>query len=176
MGIPVEQLYEKHFVSLYRFAVGLVGDVDEAHDIVQTVFLRLTKRNTSALTAPITKAYLFMAVRNGAKDLWKRKKAIPLSTLVVEDQLGEVFEKEIPDERPSLLEQAVTNEVRASVLKALQTLTVEQREILSLKYFSGLSTQEIAASLEKNENAIRQMEFRALRILRRNLNQEKLYE
>ncbi len=121
----------------------------------------------------ITKAYLFSAVRNGAKDSWKRTRPIPLSHMASVNDAGDEVSMDIPDDAPGPLEQADIASEFASALKALQLLTEEQREVLSLKYFSGLSTKEIGAEIGKNENAVRQMEFRALSSLRRILQGKK---
>jgi RNA polymerase sigma-70 factor (ECF subfamily) len=169
---PLAKLYTEHFRALHRFAVGLTGSVDEASDIVQNVFMRLASRQRFESTS-ITKAYLFSAVRNGAKDVWKRKRPIPFSQRTVANDMGEEVGIDIPDDAPGLLEQAEVSSEFAFVLKAFQFLTEEQREILSLKYFSELSTREIALEIGKNENAVRQMEFRALCLLRRVLQGKK---
>ncbi|MCI0597533.1 sigma-70 family RNA polymerase sigma factor [Candidatus Parcubacteria bacterium] len=172
METPLEKLYTEYARALHRFAVGLTGNVDEASDIVQNVFMRLASKQNSSTT--ITKAYLFSAVRNGVKDFWKRKRPIPFSHMTAaNDTENEMGGMDIPDDAPGPLEQAHTASEFTSVLKALQMLTEEQREVLSLKYFSGLSTREVAAEMGKNENTVRQMEFRALSSLRRVLQSKK---
>lgn len=164
MNTSLEHLYTEHARALYRYAVGLIGNVDEANDIVQNVFTRLASRQNAHTT--ITKAYLFSAVRNGAKDFWKQKRPIPLSQMASVSR-AEKETIDIPDDAPNPLERAETLSDFVVVLNALQLLTEEQREIISLKYFSGLSNKEVAAEMGKNENTVRQMEFRALSSLRR---------
>lgn len=171
METPLEKLYTEHVRALHRFAVGLTGSVDEANDIVQNVFMRLASKQNSM--PEITKAYLFSAVRNGAKDFWKRTRPIPLSHMASVNDAGDEVNMDIPDGTPGPLKQAEAASEFAPVLKALQALTEEQRDVLSLKYFSGLSTKETAAEIGKNENAVRQMEFRALSSLRHALQRKK---
>lgn len=163
MEPSLEQLYTNHFRSLYRFAVGLTGNVDEAQDIVQTVFMRLAAKSEEQLS--VTPGYLFAAVRNGARDFWKRKQAIPFSHISHHYDTEESFD--VPDdETPGPTELSETRIAFQGVTRALSELTEEQREIISLKYFSGYSCKEIAEKIDKQENAVRQMEFRALRALR----------
>lgn len=175
METPLEKLYTEHVRALHRYAVGLIGDIDEASDIVQTVFTRLaTKAKQSTMPTPITKAYLFTAVKNGAKDYWKRIRPVPLSHMTLENDEGDAAFMDIRDDTPGPLEQAEARSEIDSVLQALQFLTEEQREVISLKYFSGFSAHEIAGFVGKNENAVRQMEFRALSSLRRILKKSTL--
>lgn len=138
----LEQLYTEHVRALYRYAVGLTGNIDEANDIVQTVFTRLASRE-NPMPRAVTKTYLFAAVRNGARDYWKRKQPIPFSHMMDADDI----EREVPDDASGLLEQAEQASELSVVLSAFPLLTEEQREVLSLKYFSGLSTAEIAAEM-----------------------------
>lgn len=162
----IEHLYNNYSKILYRFAVALTNNKDESHDIVQTVFTRLaTKKDFT--TSSINKAYLFSAVRNGVKDYWKRKKIIPLSHLESKQDEGYTASVEIVDPSMNTERLAEINSDISFILRLLPLLTKEQQEILSLKYFGELSTTEIAIQLDKNENTIRQMEFRALQSVRK---------
>lgn len=173
MKNSLEQTYVEHFPALHRFAIGLTGSTEEASDIIQTVFMRLAAKQDS-LSVPVTKAYLFAAVRNGARDFWKRTKAIPFSQVMGENPEGGDMEIDIPDTAPGPIKNAEAASDLTTVLAALQMLTEEQRVVLSLKYLSGFSTSEVAVELGKSENTIRQMEFRALRSLRRVIQHNKL--
>lgn len=164
------KLYKEYFRTLYRFAVGLVSNVDEANDIVQNIFTRLAVRG--CLNESIDKTYLFSAVRNGAKDFYKRKKMIPLSHL--EKEGSEFFEGEVHidfiDNSSLVVKETEYLLNHNFILEKLSYLTEEQKEIISLKYLSEFSNKEIAEILGKSENAVRQMEFRALLSLRKMIN------
>jgi len=54
---------------------------------------------------------------------------------------------------------------------ALGTLTEEQQQVVMLRFVAEQSTAEVAQALEKTENAIKQLQFRALRSLGRLLEQ-----
>lgn len=160
----IENLYKEYSHELYRFAVGLTGDVDEANDIVQNIFTRLFNQADSSLVN-ISKTYLYTAVRNGAKDFWKRRHPVPLSQLVIDDDEMGSYDFEILDEAPSVEEQLAVDFAMETVFEAMKSLTEEQRSVLTAKYFSGLSNAEVSILLGKTENAVRQIEFRALRRL-----------
>lgn len=167
MENKLDNLYKQYFQPLYRFAVGLTGDIDEASDIVQNIFARIASRKDLE-DLEINKSYLFLAVRNGAKDFWKRKKAIPFSLMNANDSENEESFFDIAEDARSF-EETHNDYDLSDVLKAFDYLTEQQREILSLKYFSGFSNHEVALEIGKSENAVRQMEFRALHTLRRKI-------
>ncbi len=170
MKTIIEKLYKDYSAVLYKFAIGLTGDVDYASDIVQTIFMRLGNKDDAQLQE-ITKAYLFTAVRNGAKDLWKSKKTIPFSKInVAGDETSPLMD--IPDSALTPDQQMETSSDLDIVLSALQQLTDEQRQVLTLKYFSGFKTNEIAVHMTKNDNTIRQIEYRALQSIRRLIRKE----
>src|SRR5262245_39618190 len=54
---------------------------------------------------------------------------------------------------------------------ALAELTEEQQQVVLLRFVAGQSTGEVAQALDKTENAIKQMQFRALRSLGRLMGQ-----
>ena len=173
MKTILEKLYKEYFRALYRFAVGLVGNVDEANDIVQNVFMRLSVKEH--LNKSIDKAYLFSAVRNGAKDFYKRKKMVPMSSLIKDE--AEVFEGEVfidlIDNSSSIIEDTESLLNHDFILEKLSYLTEDQKEVISLKYFSEFSNKEISEILGKNENSVRQLEFRALLSLRKIITNHK---
>src|SRR5262249_62194345 len=56
---------------------------------------------------------------------------------------------------------------------ALAELTEEQQQVVLLRFVAGQSTSEVAQALDKSENAIKQMQFRALRSLGRLMEQRR---
>jgi RNA polymerase sigma-70 factor (ECF subfamily) len=58
----------------------------------------------------------------------------------------------------------------------LQELTDIQREVITLKFISGLSNKEIAELLGKTDEAVRQLQCRALKSLKIILKNQKYYE
>ena len=58
------------------------------------------------------------------------------------------------------------------VRKAIILLSDDQQEVIILKYINGLTNKEIAFLLDKNEDNIRQIQFRAIKELKRIMNYE----
>ena len=143
---------------LVRYAQSIVGDVDSARDVVQDVFIRLARggvrqegggtsgqNGTDAQSAPHTppsplpphahlEAWLFTVTRHRALDHQrKQRRIIPMP---------------IHDDRPCVEPSpAATLESRdgeASLLRLLDALTPNQREVIRLKFQNDLSYREIA--------------------------------
>ena len=53
--------------------------------------------------------------------------------------------------------------IRRLAASALTVLTDDQRDVVMLRLLAGLSTAEVSQMLDKNEGAIRALQFRALR-------------
>lgn len=63
--------------------------------------------------------------------------------------------------------EVIAGEAAAAVRHALADLTGEQREVIELRFFSGLSVAETAAKLDKQEGAVKAAQYRAVRVLAR---------
>src|SRR5215470_15249731 len=59
-----EDLFEEHYVLVYRTAYGVTGRVEDAEDVVQTVFLRLLQREKPRELLKNPKGYLYRAAIN----------------------------------------------------------------------------------------------------------------
>jgi RNA polymerase sigma-70 factor, ECF subfamily len=61
----------------------------------------------------------------------------------------------------------------ADLLKALHALTGDQRDVIVLRFVQGMSGREVAQAMDKREDAVRALQFRALATLRRILAGEE---
>ena len=78
----------------------------------------------------------------------------------------------LADDRPGVSEQAEANFNLEAMHNAMQFLTEEQRQVLTLKFIAGLPTGNIARILGKREGAIRALQMRALQTLAKYLEKE----
>ncbi len=68
----VESAYRRHFASVFRFALSVTGRRDVAEDLTAEAFLEL-HRHADAIALDQLPAWLFVVVRNRARDLWRRQ-------------------------------------------------------------------------------------------------------
>lgn len=152
-------LYEIYLTPVYRFIFFRVRGRDEAEDLTQTVFLKVFQSLENfqlGSTSPL--AYFLTAARNIVIDFWRKKKEARL------DDETEFFQNLAGGEEASRqLEQA---EAGATVRRLLALLEGDEREVLTLRFLSELSHAEIAVVIGKSEEAIRQIQCRALKKIR----------
>ncbi len=152
---------ERHAAELLRYAASIVRDADVARDIVQETFVRLWIDPPQAL-AERRAAWLFRVCRNRALDhLRKESRMTPLPANSIE-----TTEDQTP-ENPALA--AETNDSHHRLLQMMETLPSNQREVVRLKFQSGLSYKEIAEITDLSVTNVGFLLHTALKTLRTRL-------
>jgi RNA polymerase sigma-70 factor (ECF subfamily) len=124
----VRGLYDRHAPALMAYACSFVVDVAAAEDAVHQVFLRLLRGDTVAPDVPV--AYLYRSVRNAALNARRNgSRDVPIN------RQGTCFEHRSGD-----------REVALALQGALAALPEEQREIVVMRIWSGLTLEEVAAA------------------------------
>jgi RNA polymerase sigma-70 factor, ECF subfamily len=151
-------LYTTYFTPLYRYMYFRVKNKLDADDLTQEVFLKAYAafpRYTYAGGSPL--AYFYTIARNLLIDHY-RKKTVPVA--------DEGAAEKLRDDTPGAEALAIQKEEYERVRAHMMVLPEDQQEALTLRFIEELSTQEIAALMEKNEAAVRQLQSRGLRTLR----------
>ncbi len=153
-----ERTFREHYAPLCRYALGIVGDADNAEEVVQDVFMRVwEKRETLTITVSV-KAYLYRAVHNSCLNLVQRNKA---HVRLDEAPLRVVHAAEEPGTNTGELERAVAD--------ALATLPKECRRVFELSRFEELKYREIADLLGISIKTVENQVGKALRLMRERL-------
>lgn len=154
------KIYEAYFVPVFRYIYLRIKERQDAEDLAQTVFLkvyqsvsRFEEQNRSPL------AYFFTVARNTVIDHWRKKKAV-----LLENPEKEVAETPQVAENPEDIVQK--NEIANTLQQAIQELTEEQQSVIILKFINELPNKEISSVMQKSEEAIRQLQCRAIKALR----------
>jgi len=130
------QRYER---PLIRYAHGYTGDLEDARDIVQDVFVKLSQ-NLATLDHERLAPWLFTVCRNRALDHHrKRQRLILMETETLDLEAS-------ADPAPN---DAMENRETATALRELiETLPTRQREAVRLKFIAGLDYQQISAAMK----------------------------
>jgi RNA polymerase sigma-70 factor (sigma-E family) len=149
----VAQLYAQHYRPLVRLAALLVRDTATAEDVVHDAFIALRGGWQRLGDADRALAYLRQAVVNRSRSVL-RHRTVPGGNpqQVPPDPPGE-------QGPPGLLDQPAAR-------AALRNLPGRQREAIMLRYYSGLSEQEIAAAMRISRGAVKSHTARGLAALR----------
>lgn len=159
----------------------LAGKVDPA-DVVQQSLLASVERfeQFEGETPADLQRWLVAIVRNEAKNLlryWHQDKRLVAAEDAVAGSRAirptdDGASARLPGAEPSPSRRVAAREEASRMLAVLDRLPAEQRAILTLRHFEGLSHAEIADRLGRTPDAIRQAWVRALRSLRRAMSGE----
>ncbi len=127
-----ELLYDRYHRLVYGVALRVLGDVSAAEDVTQAVFLKLWS-SPQAFSSGTFGAWIARVARNRAVDA-ARSRSLRSS-------------QELPAALPEdgvLEETAIANIDGERVRQALAQLPAEQRELLELGFFDGVTHEQIA--------------------------------
>ncbi|MCQ3938693.1 MAG: RNA polymerase subunit sigma-70 [Chloroflexi bacterium] len=155
-------VYDQYFSEVYRYALYRLGDQSLAEDIASDVFIRLLE-----------------AVRSGrGPDSNLKGWLIGTANHIVTDHIRRKYrrsEEEIPESLPDLqpgpASEVDQREQNRAVQNAYTKLTPEQQHVLALRFGQGYSLEETAVHLNKNVNAVKALQFRALAALQREIGE-----
>jgi RNA polymerase sigma-70 factor (ECF subfamily) len=130
------ELYDQHSRLLFGLILRILKDRGEAEEVLQEVFVQAwTRANTYNLQLGSPAGWLVGIARNRAIDRL-RANSVRVRTI---DAVPEPPAAETPEG------SAAVGEKRRSVQRALESLPVEQRELIEMAYFLGFTHSELAA-------------------------------
>lgn len=151
-------LYDRHFPEVYRYVRYRVNDEALAEDVSSEVFVRLLEAAQKGQGPQSNlKGWLIATASNAVNDHLRRKYRRPV----------EALSESMPDEEVNPPAEVDLREQTRAVQAAYAQLTAEQQHVLALRFGLGLSLEETAQHLQKNANAIKALQFRALASLQR---------
>lgn len=141
----LELLYERYSRIAYGLALKILASAEPAEDVVQEAFWRVWNRAatfeaSSGQFAP----WLFGIVRNLCIDELRRRQTRPAASRNEADEQALLA---VPDPQPAMDALTWEAERRRLITTALGELPPDQRQVIELAYFGGLSQREIADKL-----------------------------
>ena len=128
----MEGLIEAHYQEIFQYCYSRTGRESAAYDCTQETFLRVLRYLNRYVEQKKFRAYLFGIARSVCIDFFRKK---------AESELG--YEEGYEEQ---LTQEDFADQVSEQVMlqKAMARLTPEQREVLDLSYFHGLTARETA--------------------------------
>ena len=160
------RLVEMYMRAVYSIAYRLMGDHDDADDVVQETFVRAHRS-----LARYDESYSFytwlrtIATRLGLNELEKRRRR--------KTQGGDSFDAAaeiVPASAPDPVDDLAGEELRQALGQALDTLTEEYRAVLVLRAYEDLSYEEISRTLDIPIGTVMSRLCRARGLLRQALS------
>lgn len=156
-------IYDHYFPRVYNYVRYRVGDAATADDLTAQIFERVLVhiRGYRPERAPFA-VWLFAIARNAVSDhLRAQRRQRWLSLEVLRDRASSDPEPE---------EVATHSETRAELLGAMARLRGRERDLIALKFATGLTNRRIAELTGLSESNVGVILYRAVRRLRAELN------
>jgi RNA polymerase sigma-70 factor (sigma-E family) len=160
-AVDIHALYAAHWRYLVRLAVLLVDDRASAEDVVQDAFVALHKRQDSLRDPDAALGYLRASVVNLSRSVLRKRQVARRHLKVAE-----------PEATASADHDVLLRDEHRAALAAVRALPRHQREVLILRYWSGLSEREIAQALGIAPGSVKSAASRGLATLQRVLGGE----
>ena len=138
-----EEIFQEHYVLVYRTAYGITGRVEDAEDVVQTIFLRLLQRERPRDFVKNPRGYLYRA-------------AVNLSLTIVQTRRRRALTEDSEDLAASLPARVSSRaeELHRKLYEAIAQLKPKAAAIVILRYLHNHSDAEIAKMLGTSRGVI----------------------
>ena len=155
----LREIYASYYTPIYQFIRMRTDSTDTAEDLAADVFLELvTACRQGKGPQHSLRGWLFRVARHIVYDHYQVDKGF--TETMLDDWLPGS-----PDDQPEA--QFMRTLRMETAQEAIRQLTVEQQEVLLLRFGQMLSLQETADIMDKQVNAVKQLQLRALQALRR---------
>ena len=133
-------LYSTHYIGLINYGIKLTGNRELTRDCITQVLIKLWDRRNGLPEVSNPRSYLLACLKNELlNELRKSKRCLQF-----EDCLPEIDVVEISYEQ-RLINQQCDEATRKKLSIAFSHLTEREKELLQMKFFEGMSYDEIAS-------------------------------
>ncbi len=160
-------IYNKYFSLLFGFGCQFTQDKELVKDCIQEMFIYMRQKLKKSSKIDSIKFYLFVSLRNRIVKTLKKNSFLSFvrGVQLPEDAFGFESAHEI-----QLINQQLSEEKSAKLLRALNKLTIKQREAVTYFFYDGLSYSQVAVLMNlKATKSARKLIYRSLNSLRENM-------
>jgi RNA polymerase sigma factor (sigma-70 family) len=163
-----QKIYFDHYRFLYNYCRKYTSDFSLVEDIIQDLFVTLLTRRESLGKTDNIRFYLFSSIRR------RLFKALNSKEYKVTDMFGNNNPEFHFDEgvEPDYGEDEEQNRFLKTLVSSINNLGERQKEIVYLKYYSGLNNKEIAGILGISYQTVRNTLCNALSNIRKDFDDE----
>lgn len=167
MDSVFNDLYEKYHQDVFQFLFYMVRNREQAEDLMQEVYIRVLKSYQHFEGKSSEKTWLFSIARNVAIDAFRKQKGW-------KQRIMEKFDwssQQVKDEYPIPEEIAIQKEEIQIMYQGLENCTVDQKMVVIMRYIQELSITETAEALGWTESKVKTTQHRALKVLKKNMEE-----
>ena len=166
--ISFEQLYKSYYPRLAAYS-SLYLKNDEAHDVVQEVFLNVLEKNDKSLDEATINAYLYRAVQNKCVDAIRHRAVKDQYASTVGKKLLQMESEYFYSSRNEIEDALLSKELQEQIDAAVETLPSRGKEIFKLYFEHQKTAKEIASILEISRSTVENHIYNCIKALRQKL-------
>jgi RNA polymerase sigma-70 factor (ECF subfamily) len=155
-----DELMGRYKRSVVNFIFRMLGNADDADDVAQEVFVRVYQKLDTYRPATKFSTWLFALARNAAIDRLRWRKRHPTESIDPESPLVAATDT---------AGDVGARELGALIAAAVSELPEDQRTVLVLAEYQGMSHAEIGAVMRCSEKSVESRLYRAKQTLRTGL-------
>jgi RNA polymerase sigma-70 factor (ECF subfamily) len=156
-------LFHRHYQPLVRMTFCITGSLDAAKDLAQESFVRLLRVKIRHHEGSFSAYLSTIAYRLALKERNRRFSAC-------DSEAGDFADGEL-----SPLEQVIRDETQRVIFSVMQSLSIDHREILALRFFGGHSYEEIARITNVPIGTVKSRIFCAIKTCRERLQNKGVF-
>ena len=155
-----DELMGRYKRPVVNFIFRMLGNADDADDVAQEVFVRVYQKLDTYRPATKFSTWLFALARNAAIDRLRWRARHPTESIDPESPLAAPTDT---------AKEVGAREIGALIAAAVAELPEDQRTVLVLSEYQGMSHAEIAAVMRCSEKSVESRLYRAKQTLRTGL-------
>ena len=161
-----EEMYTDNKKLVFTFILDYVKEADIIEDIASTVWLKIVKKGASFLEIDkkAIKYYLRAVVKTTVSDYFRIKKKEDDTVVMLQDS----YESNDSNNDESLFDE----DIRDNLTKAIETLSEEEKLLITLRFYEKLSAREVGKILNIEEGNVRVRQLRILKKLKKHLKKQ----
>jgi RNA polymerase sigma-70 factor, ECF subfamily len=171
------KLVEVHSDKIYRLALKMLGNAQDAEDILQETFIKAYNHIDGFEGRSKITTWLYRIAVNESLMLLRKRKGVLIDIDAgIETDDGEVMPRQIVDWCCLPEKELLSSETRKTINQAIETLSDANRAAFLLRDVEGLSTREASEVLDISESALKVRVLRARMALQEELTEYFTYK
>lgn len=157
-------LYELYAEDLFLYGLTIVNNEELVKDLIQELFIEIWDNRTKLSYVDYPKTYLLKAI------YYKILRSSKKKSQPIDDQM---IQRTEPSIEVAWILKEIQHEQIENLKSQLQLLPERQRQVLQLKYFQNLSSQQIGEILSINTQSVSNLIYRGISTLRKKILKKK---